>query len=54
LVDIKETELTIDKLNLLRTLKNREISSAYKEKIMYYLWECLTVKSANIKQNVEE
>jgi uncharacterized protein YjaG (DUF416 family) len=26
----------------------------YKVKILNYLWECLTVKSTAIKQNVEE
>jgi hypothetical protein len=51
---IKETDLTIDKLNLLRTLKDSEITDECKEKILYYLWELLTVKSTGIKQKVEE
>ena len=54
ILSLKETELTVDKMNLLRTLKDQEISSECKEKIMYYLWDNLTVKSTNIKQNVEE
>lgn len=54
ILSLKETELTTDKLNLLRTLKNYDISSQHKERVLYYLWECLTVKSTNIRQNIEE
>lgn len=35
---LKETDLTVDKLNLLRMLKDREVSNEHKEKILYYLW----------------
>lgn len=51
---LKESELTTDKLNLLRVLKDRQLSTDYKVKVLNYLWECLTVKSTNIKQQVEE
>lgn len=51
---MKETELTIDKLNLLRVLKDKPLSVEYKVKILNYLWECLTVKATSIKQQVEE
>jgi uncharacterized protein YjaG (DUF416 family) len=51
---LKETDITIDKLNLLRTLKDKDLNKEYKVKILNYLWECLTIKSTNIKQNVEE
>lgn len=54
LLSVKESELTIDKLNLLRVLKDRQLSTDYKVKVLNYLWECLTVKSTNIKQQVEE
>lgn len=54
ILTLKETDITIDKLNLLRTLKDKDLNKEYKVKILNYLWECLTIKSTNIKQNVEE
>ena len=38
----------------MRVLKNYEISIEIKSKILYYLWDHLTVKSTNIKQSIEE
>ena len=54
LLEVKETDITIDKLNLLRTLKDRELSVQYKVKILNHLWELLTVKSTNIQAKIEE
>lgn len=54
LLNVKETDLTLDKLNLLRTLKDKPLTTEYKIKILNYLWECLTIKSTNIKQSIEE
>ena len=54
LLSLKETELTADNLNLLRELKNREISEDYQMRILSYLWEVISVKSINIKTNIEE
>jgi hypothetical protein len=52
LLSVKETELTVDKLQLLRVLKDRPLNVEYKVKILNYLWECLTVKATGIKQQV--
>lgn len=54
LLAVRETELTVDKLQLLRVLKDRPLNMEYKVKILNYLWECLTIKATNIKQQVEE
>jgi hypothetical protein len=54
LLAVRETELTVEKLQLLRVLKDRPLSVDYKVKILNYLWECLTVKATSIKQQVEE
>jgi hypothetical protein len=54
LLSVKETDITLDKLNLLRTLKDKPLTTEYKIKILNYLWECLTIKSTNIKQSIEE
>lgn len=54
LLAVKETELTVDKLQLVRVLKDRQLSVDYKVKILNYLWELLTVKATSIKQQVEE
>ena len=54
LISLKEVELTLDNLNLLRQLKNREISAEYEQKILGYLWETITEKTINLKENIEE
>lgn len=54
LLGVRESELTTDKLNLLRVLRDRPLSTDRRVKVLNFLWECLTVKSTNIKQQVEE
>lgn len=54
LLAVKETELTVEKLQLVRVLKDRPLNVDYKVKILNYLWELLTVKATIIKQQVEE
>lgn len=51
---LKETELTNDNLSLLKELKNRELGTDMQMKILSFLWDTLTVKSGNIKINIEE
>lgn len=54
ILSVKESEITIEKLNLLKVLKNRELNKEYNMKILAYLWDCITIKSSNIKSSVEE
>ena len=53
ILQLRETELTIDNLGLLRELKNRDIGNDMQMKILSFLWDILTVKSGNIKTNIE-
>jgi len=38
LLSIKETDLTIEKLNLLKTLKDKELPTEIKVKMLNHLW----------------
>lgn len=49
---VKETEITIDKLNLLKILKDKDLDVEYKAKILTYLWDSITIKSVNIKPHI--
>ena len=44
----------MDNLNLLRELKNRELSAEYEKKMLAYLWETATEKTSSLKENIEE
>lgn len=54
LLSLNEKELTLDNLNLLRELKNREISDELQMRILSFLWDIIALKSLNIKTNIEE
>lgn len=53
-LEIKETDITIDNLNLLRALKNKLYSRECTLRMLQYLWDLLTTKSAGVKHAVEE
>lgn len=52
IIEIKETDVTIDNLALLRALKNKLYSKDCIVKTLSYLWDLLTIKSANVKPAV--
>ena len=53
ILQIKETELTVGNLGLLKVLKNKVYSRISIMKMLEYLWDLITVKASIIKVAVE-
>jgi hypothetical protein len=54
IIEIRETDITTDNLVLLRALKNKLYSKECILNTLKFLWNLLTIKSANVKVSVEE
>lgn len=54
IIEIREADITIDDLALLRSLKNKLYSKECTLRTLEFLWDLLTVKSGNVKVAVEE
>lgn len=53
IIEIRETDITIDDLALLRSLKNKLYSKECTLRTLEFLWDLLTIKSSNVKLAVE-
>ena len=55
ILSYKESELTVDNLTLLRSLKDhKELQDEDRLQILQAMWEIITMKTMNITEQIEE